>query len=463
MQHSFSKFVLIVLFALSSTLFAQENSGPDSLKNISLAGLSFRSIGPSVTGGRIIDIAVNPFNFSEYFVASGHGSLWKTTNSGVTFTPVFDGNKSYAIGSVKIDPTNSNVVWVGTGENNNQNNVIFGDGIYKSEDGGKSWKNMGISASHHIGGIVIDPNNSNIVYAAAYGSSRVAGGDRGIFKTTDGGETWNDMNFSFFSTDKLYDVDFRSASDLVVVGNNGGVFHTSNNGTTWTQFNLGLANFFSGQMLGVDFSGPNEVVVGGAASQLIKVELNNVVPVELVSFSCEVNYPSVKLHWVTATELNNQGFEVERKTSESDQWKKIGSVNGRGTITTPSEYYFNDENLTSGKYNYRIKQIDFDGSFEYSEVITADLSTPSAFELGQNYPNPFNPSTRITYSIPKSSFVTLKVYDILGNEIATLVNQTQDAGNYNVSFNAENLSNGIYIYSLNADNFTDVKKMILMK
>ena len=191
--------------------------------------------------------------------------------------------------------------------------------------------------------------------------------------------------------------------------------------------------------------------------------MNNVVPVELVSFSCEVNYPSVKLHWVTATELNNQGFEVERKTSESDQWQKIGSVNGRGTITTPSEYYFNDENLTSGKYNYRIKQIDFDGSFEYSEVITADLSTPSAFELGQNYPNPFNPSTRITYSIPKSSFVTLKVYDILGNEIATLVNQTQDAGNYNVSFNAENLSNGIYIYSLNADNFTDVKKMILMK
>ena len=124
---------------------------------------------------------------------AGHGSLWKTTNSGVTFSPVFDANKSYAIGCVAIDPTNPNVVWVGTGENNNQNNVIYGDGIYKSEDGGKSWKNMGISNSDHISGIAIDPNNSNIVYAAAYGSSRDAGGDRGIYKTVDGGKTWTNV------------------------------------------------------------------------------------------------------------------------------------------------------------------------------------------------------------------------------------------------------------------------------
>ena len=158
MQKLFTIFVSTFLIALSSITFSQENSEPDSLKNISLSGLSFRSIGPAVTGGRVVDIAVNPFNFSEYYVASGHGSLWKTTNSGVTFSPVFDANKSYAIGCVKIDPTNTNVVWVGTGENNNQNNVIFGDGIYKSEDGGKSWNNMGLKESHQIGGIAIDPN-----------------------------------------------------------------------------------------------------------------------------------------------------------------------------------------------------------------------------------------------------------------------------------------------------------------
>jgi photosystem II stability/assembly factor-like uncharacterized protein len=176
-----------------SAATAQISSEADSLKNISLSGLSFRSIGPAITGGRTVAIAVNPFDHSEYYIASGHGSLWKTTNRGMTFSPVFDGNKSYAIGSVQIDPTNPGVVWVGTGENKNQNNVIYGDGIYKSEDGGKSWKNMGLKKSEHISAIVIDPGNTNIVYAAAMGSLRNAGGDRGIFKTTDGGKTWKQV------------------------------------------------------------------------------------------------------------------------------------------------------------------------------------------------------------------------------------------------------------------------------
>jgi hypothetical protein len=249
----------------------------------------------------------------------------------------------------------------------------------------------------------------------------------------------------------------------VVVGNNGGVFHTSDNGATWTQFNLGLANFFSGQILGVDFSGPNEAVVGGAASQLIKVGLNNVVPVELVSFTCEVNAPNIKLHWVTASELNNQGFEIERKKSESNIWQTIGHLPGKGTTTNITDYYFNDDNLIPAVYNYRIKQIDYDGTFEYSQIINADLTTPSTFTLEQNYPNPFNPSTSISYSIPNNSFVTLKVYDILGNEVATLVNQTQATGKYNISFDASSLSNGVYLYSIKAENFSDVKKMIFMK
>ncbi len=189
------KFISIwfIILLVSTISIGQEKSEPDSLKNISLAGLSFRSIGPAITGGRVVDIAVNPFDHSEYFVASGHGSLWKTTNSGITFSPVFDANKSYAIGCVTIDPTNPNVVWVGTGENNNQNNVIYGDGIYKSEDGGKSWNNMGLDSSDQIGGIAIDPNNSQTVYVAAYGSSRNAGGHRGIYKTVDGGKNWTNV------------------------------------------------------------------------------------------------------------------------------------------------------------------------------------------------------------------------------------------------------------------------------
>ena len=193
MQKFYISTVFTLLLVSSLTTTAQNNSEPDSLKNISLAGLTFRSIGPAITGGRTIDIAVNPFNYSEYFIASGHGSLWKTTNRGITFSPVFDGNKSFAIGSVEIDPTNTNIIWVGTGENKNQNNVIYGDGIYKSEDGGKSWKNMGLGKSEHISGIAIDPNNSNIVYVAAMGSLRNVGGERGIYKTIDGGKTWGQV------------------------------------------------------------------------------------------------------------------------------------------------------------------------------------------------------------------------------------------------------------------------------
>jgi photosystem II stability/assembly factor-like uncharacterized protein len=255
MKKTITRIALSFLAAFSIFSFGQDHSELDSLKNISLTGLSFRSIGPALTGGRIVDIAVNPFNYSEYFVASGHGSLWKTTNSGVTFFPVFDANKSYAIGSVKIDPTNTNVVWVGTGENNNQNNVIYGDGIYKSEDGGKTWKNMGLSSSHHIGGISIDPNNSNIVYAAAYGSSRISGGERGIFKTTNGGKTWeNVLKISEFTGCNEVHMDPRFSNILyatahqrmrnlytgVYGGPEGGIYRSLDYGVTWDKLKNGL-------------------------------------------------------------------------------------------------------------------------------------------------------------------------------------------------------------------------------
>ncbi|KAA0240899.1 MAG: glycosyl hydrolase [Chlorobiota bacterium] len=263
MQKSLTIFVLTILFTLSSITFGQEKSEPDSLKNISLAGLSFRSIGPAVTGGRVVDIAVNPFNHSEYYVASGHGSLWKTTNSGITFSPIFDANKSYAIGCVTIDPTNSNVVWVGTGENNNQNNVIFGDGVYKSEDGGKSWKNMGLDSSDQIGGIVIDPNNSQIVYVAAYGSSRNSGGQRGIYKTVDGGKAWAKvLNISEYTGCYQVHMDPRFSNILYAVahqrmrnlytgvygGPESGIYRSIDFGMTWEKLKSGLPSLDVGRI-----------------------------------------------------------------------------------------------------------------------------------------------------------------------------------------------------------------------
>jgi len=169
---------------------AKQEVKSDTLKSGTFGGLKWRSIGPAFTSGRIADFAVNPNNHSEWFVAVASGHVWKTVNNGTTFEPVFDGQKSYSIGVVVMDPNNTNVVWVGTGENNHQRALGYGDGVYKSIDGGKSWKNMGLKNSEHIGKILIDPKNSEVVYVAAEGSAWGPGGDRGLYKTTDGGKNW---------------------------------------------------------------------------------------------------------------------------------------------------------------------------------------------------------------------------------------------------------------------------------
>lgn len=176
--------VSIILFNVS---FAQDNEKEKS----SISGLKFRNVGPALTSGRVIDIAVNPKNNNIWYVAAASGGVWKTTNAGNTFSPVFDGEKSYSIGCVTIDPNNEHTVWVGSGENNNQRSVAYGDGVYKSEDGGKTWKNMGLKTSEHIGMIVVDPRNSDVVYVAAYGPLWSEGGERGLYKTIDGGKTWS--------------------------------------------------------------------------------------------------------------------------------------------------------------------------------------------------------------------------------------------------------------------------------
>ncbi len=168
-----------------------EEEQTDGISSKTVSGLKWRSIGPALTSGRVADFAVNPENHSEWYVAIASGNVWKTVNNGTTFKPVFDKYGSYSTGVITMDPNNPNLLWLGTGENNHQRALGYGDGVYKSEDGGESWKNMGLKESRHIGGIVVDPSNSNIVFVAAEGSAWGPGGDRGLYKTIDGGETWN--------------------------------------------------------------------------------------------------------------------------------------------------------------------------------------------------------------------------------------------------------------------------------
>lgn len=187
-------------------------------------------------------------------------------------------------------------------------------------------------------------------------------------------------------------------------------------------------------------------------------------PVELTSFTALVNNDQVNLNWQTETEVNNYGFEIERASASPSQgWEKIGFVEGHGNSNSLKDYYFNDLNLESGKYKYRLKLIDNDGSFDYSDVVEAEIEQSREFTVSQNFPNPFNPETAIKYSIPQNQKVTLIVYDVLGVEVRTLVNEEKSAGYYEVNFDAANLASGVYYYKLQTGNFVETKKMILLR
>jgi len=190
------------------------------------------------------------------------------------------------------------------------------------------------------------------------------------------------------------------------------------------------------------------------------------VPVELTSFTANVSENNVMLEWETATEVNNYGFEIERQVGSSQSagnWELIKFVEGHGNSNSPKQYSFTDKNLIGGSlFKYRLKQIDNDGTYEYSDEVEVEL-IPTEFALYQNYPNPFNPSTKIRYQLPQESEVIIKIYDILGSEVITLLNEKKEPGVYEVEFNAQHLSSGTYIYRIVADSFVETKKMVLMK
>jgi hypothetical protein len=191
-------------------------------------------------------------------------------------------------------------------------------------------------------------------------------------------------------------------------------------------------------------------------------------PVELTSFMASTNASSVTLSWSTATEVNNFGFEVERRAVNGESltmnsWQKIGFVKGTGTSNVQKEYSYSDASTSSGGYVYRLKQIDVDGLFKYSQSVEVNIQTPQQFGLDQNYPNPFNPTTTISYQLPENGHVTLKVYSMLGQEVATLVNETKNAGSYTAQFNASQFSSGIYFFKLTMNQFSSIRKMTLMK
>jgi hypothetical protein len=258
-----------------------------------------------------------------------------------------------------------------------------------------------------------------------------------------------------------YQVSETSTDSLVVEGWNGSSLEYTRsflNNTSWETLTLNYDNI-------------NKIVIrlgsagnGGLADyNFDNFTFNNApLSVELITFQATSGENGINLEWQTATEINNKGFEIERNTNSS--WVKIGFIEGKGNSTTKNDYSFNDKNPVGDTIHYRLKQIDYNGSFKYSKEIevAADLA-PNNYSLSQNYPNPFNPSTKINYRIAKAGKVVLKIYDLLGKEVSTLVDENKPSGSYSVAFNASNLPSGIYIYVLRSDGFASNNKMILLK
>jgi hypothetical protein len=206
-------------------------------------------------------------------------------------------------------------------------------------------------------------------------------------------------------------------------------------------------------------NGPNGTPIHKRTATLV---VGLVIPVELTAFNASVNENEVRLDWTTATELNNLGFEIQRKSVDG-QYESLGFVNGKGTTTEVNNYSFTDNKVDAGNYTYRLMQKDYDGSFAYSQEVEVEIDLPLAYALEQNYPNPFNPTTTIGYSIPEDNLVTIRLYDVLGNEVITLVNEQKPAGKYEMLYNASNIASGVYYYQITSGSFTQTRKLMLMK
>ncbi|MGB0513521.1 MAG: WD40/YVTN/BNR-like repeat-containing protein, partial [Wenzhouxiangellaceae bacterium] len=243
----------IVALPLAAQDEADNGDGGDPLEQ-ALAGLKLRTIGPAFMSGRVADIALHPENRNVWYVAVGSGGVWKTTNSGTTWDSIFDGQSSYSIGTITLDPSNPNTVWVGTGENIGGRHVGYGDGIYVSHDAGGTWKNMGLQASERIGKIIIHPEDSDTIWVAAEGPLWTSGGERGLYKTTDGGQTWRrtlvgddgddlwtgvtDIEIDPRDPDVLYAATWqrhRTVATYVGGGPNSGIHRSTDGGETWTE------------------------------------------------------------------------------------------------------------------------------------------------------------------------------------------------------------------------------------
>ncbi len=457
---------------------------------------------PSGTSNQVNQLFINPYaldpnNSSLLYYAGGSSSsnsgVWRNSDAAdsnytniqnawtqLTSTLITDGSQVSAIG---ISTANSaNVVYYGTSTGNAYR-------IDNANTGSSPTVTKITSASFpsgaYVSWIAVDPTNSNnaMLLFSNYNVDR-------IWYTTDGGSTWTNesgnLNAATGPSVRSAEIFTISGTTDYLLATSTGVYYatTLNGGSTvWTQEATTTIGNAVCSMLNYRAS-DNTLAVATHGRGVFSAVVNSTLPVELVSFAGVSLDGKVNLLWQTATTVNNYGFDIERGrmiegSNQNVLWENIGFVKGAGNSNTPEKFSFVDNDPlngeSSGVVEYRLKMIDNTGNYKYSNIVMIDFNQPLKFELSQNYPNPFNPSTTIKYQIPYAGYVTLRVYNILGQEAATLVNENKQAGAYSVELSADKyqLTSGIYFYKLNVEpssitkssnqGFSEVKKMLLLK
>jgi photosystem II stability/assembly factor-like uncharacterized protein len=413
--------------------------------------------------------------------ASG-GFVYRTTDGGTTWVEVLSQTGGFFNGVKMTSPTNG---------------FLTGDPVggrwsnFRTTDGGATWDSTGLFLAQNgteagwnnsllVNGskIYFGTNNSRIYYSSDNGTTWtfqtmpltnsfgiwfnsdlkgiVGGSTQGLVSTTDGGTTWNAM--TSLGTGTIYSIIGNGSLWYHTRGTR--IFVSTDDGATWDTSYTAVAGTFNALLP----PGNGEDVAWGIRSNGgITKGTPLGLPVELASFTAKVNpVGHAVLNWVTASEINNSGFEIERRAI-NEQFAKIGFVEGYGTTSEEKSYSYVDKNINTGTNYYRLKQVDFDGTFQYSKEIELDVTSPLSFGLEQNYPNPFNPNTNIKFSLAIAGNVKLTIFNTLGEEIGVLVNGYKDAGFFEVNFDAANLPSGTYIYRLETPGYFEAKKMILIK
>ncbi len=336
-------------------------------------------------------------------------------------------------------------------------NSIFQPLFGWSTDGGQSWDYTAFYLNSNEGrlyGVHFFDMNSGFAVASVWT------GEGAIAVTTDGGANWNTLPFV---NNALYSLNFPAGQSNVgyAAGAAGIIVKTTDAGGSWTEQSSGT----SATLFGITFADELTGYAVGENGTVLKTVSGGIIPVELTSFRAQLQEREIRLTWRTASETNNSGFFVQRRIGNT--WENLDFIQGYGTTTEAHSYDYLD-NLSDlnyqGQVHYRLKQVDYDGATDYSGTVEVTFEPkPNDYILDQNYPNPFNPVTSIKYSIPEGSHVRLTVYDLLGNQVQTLVDEFKPAGTYSVKFNGAELTSGIYIYRLQAGEFVSTKRMALIK